>query len=71
VAVGEGHCWRAANSAARMLSVTRPDSTCNYLVGSCQWGDLTPAEASRSLDLCATEVMPHCVESPVQASADA
>jgi hypothetical protein len=46
------------------------DSTCNYLVGSFQWGDLTHAEASRSLDLFATEVMPHFVESPVQASAD-
>lgn len=47
------------------------DSTCNYIVGSFQWGDLTHAEASRSLALFATEVMPHFVDAPVQASADA
>jgi alkanesulfonate monooxygenase SsuD/methylene tetrahydromethanopterin reductase-like flavin-dependent oxidoreductase (luciferase family) len=41
------------------------DSTCNHLVGSFQWGDLTHAEASRSLDLFATEEMAHFVESPV------
>jgi alkanesulfonate monooxygenase SsuD/methylene tetrahydromethanopterin reductase-like flavin-dependent oxidoreductase (luciferase family) len=46
------------------------DSTCSYLVGSFQWGDLTHAEASHSLDLFATEVMPHFVDSPVQARAN-
>jgi alkanesulfonate monooxygenase SsuD/methylene tetrahydromethanopterin reductase-like flavin-dependent oxidoreductase (luciferase family) len=33
-------------------------SGCNYWVGSFQWGDLTHAEASRSLALFADEVMP-------------
>jgi alkanesulfonate monooxygenase SsuD/methylene tetrahydromethanopterin reductase-like flavin-dependent oxidoreductase (luciferase family) len=46
------------------------DSTCNYLVGSFQWGDLTHDEASRSLELFVREVMPHFVDSPVQAGAD-
>jgi alkanesulfonate monooxygenase SsuD/methylene tetrahydromethanopterin reductase-like flavin-dependent oxidoreductase (luciferase family) len=46
------------------------ESTCNYLVGSFQWGDLTHAEASRSLALFATEVMPHFVDAPVSASAE-
>ena len=35
------------------------ESTCNYFVGSFQWGDLTHEEASRSMELFATEVMPH------------
>jgi alkanesulfonate monooxygenase SsuD/methylene tetrahydromethanopterin reductase-like flavin-dependent oxidoreductase (luciferase family) len=30
----------------------------NYLVGAFQWGDLTTEEATRSLDLFATEVKP-------------
>jgi hypothetical protein len=46
------------------------DSTCNYLVGSFQSGDLTHDEASRFLELFAREVMPHFVDSPVQAGAD-
>jgi len=46
------------------------ESTCNYLVGSFQWGDLTHAEASRSLALFATEVMPHFVDAPVSASVE-
>jgi hypothetical protein len=45
------------------------ESTCNYLVGSFQWGDLTHAEESRSLALFAAEVMPHFVDSPLPASA--
>jgi alkanesulfonate monooxygenase SsuD/methylene tetrahydromethanopterin reductase-like flavin-dependent oxidoreductase (luciferase family) len=31
----------------------------NYFVGAFQWGDLTHAEAMRSLELFGTEVMPH------------
>ena len=31
----------------------------NYFVCSFQWGDLTHAQAMRSLELFATEVMPH------------
>lgn len=34
------------------------DSRANYFVGAFQWGDLTHAEALRSLTLFATEVMP-------------
>lgn len=34
------------------------ESTANYFVGAFQWGDLTHAEALRSLQLFATEVMP-------------
>jgi alkanesulfonate monooxygenase SsuD/methylene tetrahydromethanopterin reductase-like flavin-dependent oxidoreductase (luciferase family) len=46
------------------------DSTCNYLVRSFQSGDLIHDVASRSLELFAREVMPHFVDSPVQAGAD-
>jgi len=35
------------------------DSQCNYFVGSFQWGDITHREASRSMELFTTEVMPH------------
>jgi alkanesulfonate monooxygenase SsuD/methylene tetrahydromethanopterin reductase-like flavin-dependent oxidoreductase (luciferase family) len=45
------------------------ESTCNYLEGSFQWGDLTHAEASRSPALFAAEVMPHFVDSPLPVSA--
>ena len=31
----------------------------NYFVCSFQWGDLTHEQAMRSLELFATEVMPH------------
>ena len=41
------------------------DSQCNYFVGSFQWGDLTHEEASRSMDLFSTEVMPHFVDGTV------
>ena len=34
----------------------------NYLVAAFQWGDLTHAEAMRSLELYATEVMPALAE---------
>jgi alkanesulfonate monooxygenase SsuD/methylene tetrahydromethanopterin reductase-like flavin-dependent oxidoreductase (luciferase family) len=34
------------------------ESGCNYFVGAFQWGDLSSAEASRSLELFAKEVMP-------------
>ena len=37
-------------------------STCNYFVGSFQWGDLTHEEASRSLELFVSEVMPYVAE---------
>ena len=33
-------------------------SGCNYFVGSFQWGDVTHEEASRSLNLFTSEVMP-------------
>ena len=45
------------------------DSRCNYFVGSFQWGDLTHEEASRSMELFATEVMPKFVEAPVSGTA--
>jgi len=38
-------------------------------VGSFQWGDFTHAEASRLLALLAMEVVPHFVDTPVQARA--
>jgi hypothetical protein len=31
----------------------------NYFVCSFQWGDLSHAQALRSLELCTAEVMPH------------
>ena len=34
----------------------------NYFVCSFQWGDLTHAQAMRSIELFATEVMPHYVD---------
>ena len=37
------------------------ESECNYFVGSFQWGDVTHEEASRSLDLFTSEVMPDFV----------
>jgi alkanesulfonate monooxygenase SsuD/methylene tetrahydromethanopterin reductase-like flavin-dependent oxidoreductase (luciferase family) len=37
-------------------------STCNYFVGSFQWGDLTHEEASRSMGLFMSEVMPSVAE---------
>ena len=46
------------------------ESDCNYFVASFQWGDLTHEEASRSLRLFTTEVMPHFVDSAVEISAD-
>ena len=33
-------------------------SGCNYFVGSFRWGDVTHEEASRSLNLFTSEVMP-------------
>ena len=41
------------------------ESGANYFVGSFQWGNLTHAEASRSLRLFATEVMPHFADTRV------
>jgi len=41
------------------------DSTCNYFVGSFQWGDLTHEEASSSLELFTKEVMPRFTSSTV------
>lgn len=37
------------------------ESGCNYFVGSFQWGDVTHAEAYRSLELFTTEIMPDFV----------
>ena len=37
------------------------ESGCNYFVGSFQWGDVTHEEASRSLNLFTSEVMPDFV----------
>jgi alkanesulfonate monooxygenase SsuD/methylene tetrahydromethanopterin reductase-like flavin-dependent oxidoreductase (luciferase family) len=37
------------------------ESGCNYFVGSFQWGDITHEEASRSLNLFTSEVMPDFV----------
>jgi alkanesulfonate monooxygenase SsuD/methylene tetrahydromethanopterin reductase-like flavin-dependent oxidoreductase (luciferase family) len=45
-------------------------SSCNYLVASFQWGDLTHQEASRSLELFSTEVMAQFADAPVAAPAD-
>ena len=47
------------------------DSQCNYFVGSFQWGNITHEEASRSMELFATEVMPHFLEAQVSESAAA
>lgn len=42
------------------------ESGCNYFVSSFQWGDVTHEEASRSLRLFVSEVMPHVADaSPV------
>ena len=46
------------------------ESTCNYLVASFQWGDLTHQEASRSMELFATEIMPRFADSAVTATAE-
>ena len=46
------------------------ESDCNYFVASFQWGDLTHEEASRSLSLFTTEVMPRFADSAVKVSAD-
>lgn len=40
------------------------ESDCNYLVNSFQWGDITHAEASRSLELFVSEVMPYVADAP-------
>ena len=45
-------------------------STCDYFVGSFQWGDLTHEEASRSMELFVSEVMPHVAESHVGVGAE-
>lgn len=37
------------------------ESGCNYFVGSFQWGDVTHEEASHSLDLFTSEIMPDFV----------
>ena len=42
------------------------DSTCNYLVTAFQWGDLTHQEASYSMELFASEVMPLFAEPATQ-----
>jgi alkanesulfonate monooxygenase SsuD/methylene tetrahydromethanopterin reductase-like flavin-dependent oxidoreductase (luciferase family) len=44
------------------------DSSCNYLVASFQWGDITHQEASRSMALFASEVMPHFMKLEVPVS---
>jgi alkanesulfonate monooxygenase SsuD/methylene tetrahydromethanopterin reductase-like flavin-dependent oxidoreductase (luciferase family) len=41
----------------------------NYLVAAFQWGDITHAEAMRSLDLYAAEVVPALAEGRVAARA--
>lgn len=46
------------------------ESDCNYFVASFQWGDLTHEEASRSLRLFTTEVMPRFADSAAKVSAD-
>lgn len=43
------------------------DSRANYFVAGFQWGDLTPAQQLRSLQLFATEVMPHVGNPPLVA----
>ncbi len=42
----------------------------NYFVCSFQWGDITHEHAMRSLELFATEVMPHYVDTPAPSTAD-
>jgi alkanesulfonate monooxygenase SsuD/methylene tetrahydromethanopterin reductase-like flavin-dependent oxidoreductase (luciferase family) len=39
----------------------------NYMVCSFQWGNLTHAQAMRSIELWATEIMPHYQHTPEQA----
>jgi alkanesulfonate monooxygenase SsuD/methylene tetrahydromethanopterin reductase-like flavin-dependent oxidoreductase (luciferase family) len=41
----------------------------NYFVASFQWGSLTHEQSMRSLELFATEIMPHHMETPVTGSA--
>ena len=41
----------------------------NYFVASFQWGSLTHEQSMRSLELFATEIMPHYMETPVTGSA--
>ena len=44
------------------------DSECNYMVCSFQWGSLTHEEASNSLGLFLSEVMPDFADAPSEAS---
>lgn len=46
------------------------ESDCNYFVGSFQWGDVTHEEASRSLRLFTSEVMPHFADSATEVNTD-
>ncbi len=62
-----------AGSPQRMkeyLEQYASESNCNYFVSSFQWGDLTHEEASRSLELFTSEVMPHFVDSRLEVSAN-
>jgi hypothetical protein len=40
----------------------------NYFICSFQWGDLTHAQAMRSIDLFASEVMPHYAKAPASST---
>ena len=50
------------NTVREHLTRYAEKSTCNYFVGSFQWGDLSHEEASRSMGLFMSEVMPSVAE---------
>jgi len=49
------------DTAREFLDQYSSETNCNYFVGSFQWGNLTHEEASRSMELFISEVMPHFV----------
>lgn len=61
IEVGQGIAGSPA-TVTRFLQAQMSESGCNYLVGQFAFGDLSPGETARSLDLFIEQVMPRLKE---------
>ncbi len=59
---GEGVLVGSPETVRDYVAHYAAESDCNYFVGSFQWGDVTHEEASRSLRLFVSEVMPYVAD---------
>ena len=62
--------YRAPETVRAEIAEQQTVSGCNYWVSRMAYGDLTLEESSRSLDLFATEVMPHFQDGEARPAAE-